>query len=409
MSNLKYVGNNLFIEKLSVANVAKKNKTPFYLYSENQIRENYLKFKNTFKKVNPLICFAAKSNSNLTILKTLGKLGAGTDVVSGGELLKALKAGIKANKIVFSGVGKTEEEIRLAITKKILLINCESESEAILINKIAKKLRKKVSIGFRLNPNIDAKTHSKISTGKADNKFGVSIKNFTIFLKEIKKLKNINLEALSVHIGSQILTDVPYKKVLNVLLKLIKNLNLNLKYIDLGGGFGINYTKKDKPINLKKYSNSVELFAKKLSCKIIFEPGRSIVGNTSILVSKIQYIKNGTNKKFIILDVGMNDFMRPALYDVQHNIIPLKKVNKKNKDLIEFVGPICESTCKFGKYKNYQKISENDFVAITNVGAYGSSLSSNYNTRPLIAEILVNKKKLRYIRKKQNLLKLINS
>tara|TARA_B110000211_G_C14028713_1_gene531081 strand:+ start:268 stop:1497 length:1230 start_codon:yes stop_codon:yes gene_type:complete len=409
MSNLKYVGNNLFIEKLSVANVAKKNKTPFYLYSENQIRENYLKFKNTFKKINPLICFAAKSNSNLTILKTLGKLGAGTDVVSGGELLKALKAGIKANKIVFSGVGKTEEEIRLAITKKILLINCESESEAILINKIAKKLRKKVSIGFRLNPNIDAKTHSKISTGKADNKFGVSIKNFTIFLKEIKKLKNINLEALSVHIGSQILTDVPYKKVLNVLLKLIKNLNLNLKYIDLGGGFGINYTKKDKPINLKKYSNSVELFAKKLSCKIIFEPGRSIVGNTSILVSKIQYIKNGTNKKFIILDVGMNDFMRPALYDVQHNIIPLKKVNKKNKDLIEFVGPICESTCKFGKYKNYQKISENDFVAITNVGAYGSSLSSNYNTRPLIAEILVNKKKLKFIRKKQNLLKLISA
>jgi diaminopimelate decarboxylase len=409
MSNLKYVGNNLFIEKLSVANVAKKNKTPFYLYSENQIRENYLKFKNTFKKINPLICFAAKSNSNLTILKTLGKLGAGTDVVSGGELLKALKAGIKANKIVFSGVGKTEEEIRLAITKKILLINCESESEAILINKIAKKLRKKVSIGFRLNPNIDAKTHSKISTGKADNKFGVSIKNFTIFLKEIKKLKNINLEALSVHIGSQILTDVPYKKVLNVLLKLIKNLNLNLKYIDLGGGFGINYTKKDKPINLKKYSNSVELFAKKLSCKIIFEPGRSIVGNTSILVSKIQYIKNGTNKKFIILDVGMNDFMRPALYDVQHNIIPLKKVNKKNKDLIEFVGPICESTCKFGKYRNYQKISENDFVAITNVGAYGSSLSSNYNTRPLIAEILVNKKKLKFIRKKQNLLKLISA
>ena len=409
MSNLKYVGNNLFIEKLSVANVAKKNKTPFYLYSENQIRENYLKFKNTFKKINPLICFAAKSNSNLTILKTLGKLGAGADVVSGGELLKALKAGIKANKIVFSGVGKTEEEIRLAITKKILLINCESESEAILINKIAKKLRKKVSIGFRLNPNIDAKTHSKISTGKADNKFGVSIKNFTIFLKEIKKLKNINLEALSVHIGSQILTDVPYKKVLNVLLKLIKNLNLNLKYIDLGGGFGINYTKKDKPINLKKYSNSVELFAKKLNCKIIFEPGRSIVGNTSILVSKIQYIKNGTNKKFIILDVGMNDFMRPALYDVQHNIIPLKKVNKKNKDLIEFVGPICESTCKFGKYRNYQKISENDFVAITNVGAYGSSLSSNYNTRPLIAEILVNKKKLKFIRKKQNLLKLISA
>ena len=409
MENLKYVGKNLFIEKSSVASIAKKNITPFYLYSENQIKENYIKFSNTFRKTNPLICFAVKSNSNLSILRSLGKLGAGMDVVSGGELLKALKAGIKANKIVFSGVGKTEEELKIAIKKKILLINCESESEAKIINKIAKKLNRKVSIGFRLNPNIDAKTHKKISTGKADNKFGISIKNFSVFFKEIEKLENINLEALSVHIGSQILTDVPYKKVLSILSKLIKNLDLKLKFVDLGGGFGINYSKKDKLINLKKYSNLVHNFSKKLNCKIIFEPGRSIVGNSGILVSKIQYIKEGSNKKFIILDTGMNDFMRPALYDAKHNIIPVKKINKKMRGIMEFVGPICESTCKFGKYKNYQKVSENDFVAITNVGAYGSSLSSNYNTRPLIAEILVNKNKLKFIRKKQNLLKLISA
>ena len=409
MENLKYVGKNLFIEKSSVASIAKKNITPFYLYSENQIKENYIKFSNTFRKTNPLICFAVKSNSNLSILRSLGKLGAGMDVVSGGELLKALKAGIKANKIVFSGVGKTEEELKIAINKKILLINCESESEAKIINKIAKKLNKKVSIGFRLNPNIDAKTHKKISTGKADNKFGISIKNFSVFFKEIEKLENISLEALSVHIGSQILTDVPYKKVLSILSKLIKNLDLKLKFVDLGGGFGINYSKKDKLINLKKYSNLVHNFSKKLNCKIIFEPGRSIVGNSGILVSKIQYIKEGSNKKFIILDTGMNDFMRPALYDAKHNIIPVKKINKKMRGIMEFVGPICESTCKFGKYKNYQKVSENDFVAITNVGAYGSSLSSNYNTRPLIAEILVNKNKLKFIRKKQNLLKLISA
>ena len=409
MENLKYVGKNLFIEKSSVASIAKKNITPFYLYSENQIKENYIKFSNTFRKTNPLICFAVKSNSNLSILRSLGKLGAGMDVVSGGELLKALKAGIKANKIVFSGVGKTEEELKIAINKKILLINCESESEAKIINKIAKKLNKKVSIGFRLNPNIDAKTHKKISTGKADNKFGISIKNFSVFFKEIEKLENINLEALSVHIGSQILTDVPYKKVLSILSKLIKNLDLKLKFVDLGGGFGINYSKKDKLINLKKYSNLVHNFSKKLNCKIIFEPGRSIVGNSGILVTKIQYIKEGSNKKFIILDTGMNDFMRPALYDAKHNIIPVKKINKKMRGIMEFVGPICESTCKFGKYKNYQQVSENDFVAITNVGAYGSSLSSNYNTRPLIAEILVNKNKLKFIRKKQNLLKLISA
>jgi len=409
MQNLRYVGKNLFVEKLSIKNILKKNKTPFYIYSENQITYNFLKFANTFRKTNPLICFAAKSNSNSNILGILGRLGAGADVVSGGELLKALKAGIKPNKIVFSGVGKTEEELKIAINKKILLINCESESEAKLVNNLAKKLKKKVSIGFRLNPNVDAKTHKNISTGKAENKFGLSIKNFKIFLKTINSFKNIKLDALSVHIGSQILNDAPFRKTLNVMSKLIKELKLNLKYVDLGGGFGINYTDKEKPINLNKYSKLVHNFAKKLKCRIIFEPGRSIIGNTGLLISKIQFIKKGTNKNFIILDAGMNDFMRPALYEAFHKIIPISKRSSRMKDKIEFVGPICESTCKFGVYKNYPKVNENDFVAITNVGAYGSSLSSNYNTRPLIAEILINKNKLRYIRKKQNLLKLINS
>ena len=409
MQNLRYVGKNLFIEKLSLKNILNKIKTPFYIYSENQITSNFLRFVNTFKKANPLICFAAKSNSNLSILRLLGKLGAGADVVSGGELLKALKAGIKPNKIVFSGVGKTEEELKIAISKKILLINCESESEAKLVNNLAKKLRKKVSIGFRLNPNVDAKTHKNISTGKAENKFGLSIKNFKIFLKAVKSFKNTKLEALSVHIGSQILNDAPFRKTLGVMGKLIKELKLNLKYVDLGGGFGINYTNKEKPINLNKYSKLVHNFSRKLNCKIIFEPGRSIIGDTGLLISKIQFIKRGTNKNFIILDAGMNDFMRPALYEAFHKIIPISKNSSKMKGKIEFVGPICESTCKFGVYKNYPKISENEFVAITNVGAYGSSLSSNYNTRPLIAEILINKNKLKYIRKKQNLLKLINS
>ena len=409
MQNLRYVGKNLFIERLSIKNILKKNKTPFYIYSENQIALNFLKFAKTFEKTSPLICFAAKSNSNLNILRTLSKLGAGADVVSGGELLKALKAGIKAKKIVFSGVGKTEEELKVAINKKILLINCESESEAKLVNNLARKLRKKVSIGFRLNPNVDAKTHKNISTGKAENKFGLSIKNFKAFLKTIKSLRNISLDALSVHIGSQILNDAPFRKTLNVMRKLIKELRLNLKYVDLGGGFGINYTDKEKPINLGKYSKLVHNFSKKLNCKIIFEPGRSIIGNTGLLISKIQFIKKGTNKDFIILDAGMNDFMRPALYEAFHKIIPISKNSSKMRGKIEFVGPICESTCKFGVYKNYPRVKENEFVAITNVGAYGSSLSSNYNSRPLIAEILITKNKLRYIRKKQNLLKLINS
>ena len=408
MSHFKYFKEKLFVEKISILNIIKKNKTPFYLYSEKQIKENYLNFAKIFKNVNPLICFAAKANTNLTIMRMLGKLGAGADVVSGGELLKALKAGIKPNKIVFSGVGKTEEELKLAVKKKILLINVESESEAILIDKIGKKINRVISIGFRINPNIDAKTHKKISTGKAENKFGVSIKNFSSFYKKITQFKNLKIDAVSVHIGSQILSDTPYKKTLDVLLRVIKDLNIKLKYVDLGGGFGIKYEKKDKKINLNNYSKLVDNFQKKLNCSIIFEPGRSLVGNTGILVSKIQYIKKGLNKNFIIIDAGMNDFMRPALYDASHNIVPVIKTNKKNLEAIEFVGPVCETSCKFIQYKKYQKIKEGDFVAITNVGAYGSSLSSNYNTKPLIAEILASKNNFKIIRKKQDLLKLIN-
>ena len=409
MSHFKYSGQKLFVENLSIANLAKKNKTPFYLYSEKQIKENYSNLAQNFKSVNPLICFAAKANTNLSILKMLGKLGAGADVVSGGELLKAIKAGIKPNKIVFSGVGKTEDELKVAIKKKILLINIESESEAKLINNIGKNYNIKISVGFRLNPNVDAKTHKKISTGKSENKFGVSMKDFYSLYKNIKQFKNLKIDALSVHIGSQILSDAPYKKTLDILLKVINDLNIKLKYIDLGGGFGISYEKKDKKINLKNYAKLVYNFKKKLNCDIIFEPGRSLIGNAGVLVSKIQYIKKGENKYFIILDAGMNDFMRPALYDARHEIIPINKLTKKLAGNIEFVGPICESTCKFTKYKNYQKINEGDFVAITNTRAYGSSLSSNYNTRPLIAEILVSKNKFKVVRKKQDLLKLINA
>lgn len=409
MSYFRYIGKNLFTENVSVFNIAKKNKTPFYLYSERQIKENYLDFSNSFKNIKPLICFATKANTNLAILKILAKLGSGADVVSGGELLKAIKAGIAPKKIVFSGVGKTEDELKLAIDKKILLINIESESEAILINKIAKKMNKEVSVGFRLNPNVDAKTHRKISTGKAENKFGLSIQNFKEFYKDIKELKNLKVEAISVHIGSQILSDKPYKKTLDVLEKVINDLNLKLKYVDLGGGFGIKYEKRDKLINLKNYSKQVQKFKKRINCNIIFEPGRSLIGNAGVLVTKIQYIKKGYKKDFIILDAGMNDFMRPALYDAKHNIIPVNKINKKSTKTIEFVGPICESTCKFTKYKKYQKIYENDLVALTNTGAYGFSLSSNYNTKPLIAEILVNKNKFKIIKKRQDLFKLINS
>ncbi|MDC3152396.1 diaminopimelate decarboxylase [Pelagibacteraceae bacterium] len=408
MSYIKYRNNNLFVESVSVRRLVSKFHTPFYLYSESSIIENYKSFSNNFRKSKPLICFSVKANSNIQILKVLKKMGSGADVVSGGELLKAIKSGINPNKIVFSGVGKTEEEIRLAIKKNILLINVESENEALIVNKIAGKLKKKTAIGIRLNPDINAPTHKKISTGKAEDKFGLSKTSLISFCLNSKKLKNLRLNAISVHIGSQILNENPFKKTLKVLEEIIKKTKINFKFVDLGGGFGITYKKNDKKINLKNYSNLVEKFKNKYNCNIIFEPGRAIVGDTAILVAKVQYLKKGSNKIFAILNAGMNDFMRVALYDALHNIIPVIKNSKKNKGSLEFVGPICETTCRFIKYKKYQKLNQSDYVAISDVGAYGASLSSNYNTKPLIAEIIVNKTKARVIRKKQDIKSLLN-
>ena len=408
MSYIRYKNNNLFVENISVRKLAAKLGTPFYLYSEGSIVNNYKSFCNNFKKSKPLICFSVKANSNIQILKVLKKLGSGADVVSGGELLKAIKSGIKPYKIVFSGVGKTEDEIRLAIKKNILLINVESENEAILINKIAGQLKKKATIGIRLNPDINAPTHKKISTGKAEDKFGLSKNNLISFCLSIKSLKNLKLNAISVHIGSQILNENPFKKTLKVLEDIIKKTKINFKFVDLGGGFGITYKKNDKKINLKHYSILVEKFRKKYNCNIIFEPGRAILGNAAILVSKVQYLKKGSNKTFAILNAGMNDFMRPALYDAVHNIVPVIKNNKKNKGPLEFVGPICETTCKFIKYYKYHRLNQSAYVAIADVGAYGASLSSNYNTKPLIAEIIVDKTKVRVIRKKQDIKSLLN-
>ena len=328
--SLIYKGQNLFVDNISVKGIAKNNATPFYVYSYKKIRSNFETFSNCFKRVNPLICFAVKSNSNVPIISELGKLGSGADVVSEGELIKALKAKIKPNKIVFSGVGKTKSELELAIRKRLLLINIESESEAKLINKLSKRMNRVTPIGIRINPGVDANTISKISTGKIDSKFGLPKSNFLSFCKTAKNFKNIKIKAISVHIGSQITSVGPYKKTLDILFKIIKLSKINFEYVDLGGGFGIPYQNNEKKINIKKYSNLVEKFQKKLNCKIIFEPGRFIVGNAGTLVSRIVFIKKSGKKYFVILDAGMNDFMRPALYNAKHNIIPVLKVKQRS-------------------------------------------------------------------------------
>tara|TARA_B100000579_G_scaffold436118_1_gene461157 strand:- start:347 stop:1576 length:1230 start_codon:yes stop_codon:yes gene_type:complete len=409
MNHIRLRKNDLCVENISAIKLAKIYKTPFYCYSLGQLQDNYQAFKDAFKNINPLICFSVKSNSNLKLLNELKKMGSGADVVSIGELLKAKKVGIKSNKIVFSGVGKTKEEIFMAIKKNVLLINVESENEVNLINKIAKKISRKIAIGIRLNPNVTGKTHKKISTGGKQEKFGLTQYDFLNLCKKVKKMKNLKLEGISVHIGSQITNVSPFKKVLSVLNAIIKKTKINFKYIDLGGGMGISYSKNEKPINLKKYSKLINKFLKNKNLKIIFEPGRFIIGNSAILITKIIYIKKSNGKKFVILDAGMNDLMRPALYDAYHQIIPLKRTGKSLKGNIEFVGPICESSDKFLTEKKFQKIKEGDYVSLANVGAYGMSLSSNYNTRPFIAEIMVSGSKHKIIRKRQSLKSLINN
>ena len=410
MNFLKFKNKKLFFENTAISKVTTRIKTPFYLYSLNQLKFNFNNFKKSFKKINPIICFSVKSNSNLKIISELKKLGSGADVVSMGELKIALKAGISPKKIVFSGVGKTEEELDFAIKKGILLINAESESEIKAINKIAQKNNRIVSVGIRINPNISAKTNKKISTGKKDNKFGISMNACYKIFNNQYHFDYIKFEAISVHIGSQIMETAPFRKVLNVLSSFNKKINLigiNLKYIDLGGGTGIPYS-NEKKFNLQQYSNLVLKFKKINNVEIIFEPGRSICGNTGVLISKIIYLKDAPKKKFVIIDAAMNDLIRPALYGAKHQIHPLLKNSSIINKNTEFVGPVCESSDTFISYKKYQKLNEGDYICINNVGAYGRSLASNYNTRPYCAEILINKNKYQIIKQRQKLESLIN-
>ena len=404
---MTYRGNEFLFDGVKVKKLAKKFSTPIYCYSLKRIKKNVEDFKNAFKKFNPIICYSVKANPNKILLREIGKLGLGADVVSLGELMKALKSGIKPSKIVFSGVGKTANEISFAINKKILLINAESKSEILVIEKIAKNKRKKVDIGIRLNPNTDAKTLKQISTGKKDDKFGVSEKSFLELVKYVRNSKNLNLKCLSVHIGSQILDNKPYEKMLKTIINVIKKTNFSFEYIDLGGGMGIDYESKNRRLNFQRYSSDIKRLINLVDSKIIFEPGRSIIGNVGILISKIIYIKKGFKKDFIILDAAMNDLMRPALYNAKHRILPVSKKNIKTRRVYEFVGPICESTDKFLTVKGFQRLKENELILFCDTGAYGMSLSSNYNLRPKAVEILIKNSKIQVIAKRQSLKDLI--
>ena len=403
-----YRQKKLCIDKFEVDKIIKKFGSPAYCYSYDKLKENILRFKKHFNTINPLICFAVKANNNNKILTEIAKMGLGADVVSKGELIAALKSKVHPKKIVFSGVGKTYEEIKFAIKKNILLINSESCSEIITILRVAKKLKKKISIGIRLNPNIDAKTIKEITTGKNSNKFGLTEKEVIELIKYYKDSKFINIKCLSVHIGSQITSHIPYLKMLKTLQKIIKKLRYNFEYIDLGGGMGINYGNNFQKLNYKKYSDEIKNFIKKNNTKIILEPGRSIIGNAGFLFSKVIYIKKTNNKNFIIIDTGMNDLIRPALYKAYHRIVPTKLNKKKILKRHDFVGPICETTDKFLSLKSFQKLEEGDNIVICDVGAYGKVLSSNYNLRKNAIEILIKNSKVFKIDNNKTLAALFN-
>ncbi len=404
---MKYLKNKFFIEGKNIESLTKKFKTPLYCYSYKNLRENIENFKKAFKEIRPLICFSVKSNSNISLLKEIKNLGLGADVVSKGELYASLKAGINKNKIVFSGVGKTKDEIEYAIKQKILLINSESLSEVLAIEEAAKKLNKVVNIGLRLNPDTDAETLKQISTGKSENKFGVDKKTFVKIINLMKQSKFINIKCLSVHIGSQILNHKPYEKMLNVLDKLLRSLDYKFEFIDLGGGMGINYENKTKKLNYLKYKKSIIKFKNKYNSKIIFEPGRSIIGNVGILATKVIYLKHNKTKTFVILDAAMNDLIRPALYNAKHRIVPSLRNKSQSKKILEFVGPVCETTDKFLTERKFQNIKEKDIMVICDTGAYGYSLSSNYNLRLRPAEILIKGNNVKIIRKRQKITDII--
>ena len=400
---MNYKKNSLFIENISIQRIAKKFGTPSYCYSLNKLKLNIRNFKKYFISINPLLCFSVKSNSNFRILKEINKMGMGADVVSKGELIMALKTGISPKKIVFSGVGKTVDELKFAIDKNILLINSESESEINQIEKISKIKKKKIDIGIRLNPNIDSKTLKKISTGKKEDKFGLTETNFLKAINKFKNSKNLNIRCLSVHIGSQITDHKPFAKMLKVVRSVIKKSNHNFDFVDLGGGMGIKYSKETKKLDYKKYNSIIKNFLNKYKTKIIFEPGRSIIGDTALLLTKVLYIKNTSKINFVILDAAMNDLMRPALYGSRHEIMASIRNKKMIRKKHEFVGPICETTDKFLSVPIFQTLRENDILAICDVGAYGMVLSSNYNLRTKPSEILINQYSSKIITKRQKL------
>ncbi len=406
---LNYKNNQLYCGPVSVAEIAKSTSTPFYLYSAEKFAENFNNYKNAFAKYDATICFAVKSNSNIAVLKLLQSLGAGADTVSEGEIRRALLAGVNPEKIIFSGVGKTKEEIAFALDNKVGQLNVESPEELLLINEIAAAKNVKAKISIRVNPNIDANTHEKISTGRKSDKFGIPAEEIFGLYEKAKTLKNIEIEGLATHIGSQITSIEPYKKAFDKIVAMTKELiakGFNLKRIDIGGGIGIKYN-DEETISINEYADYIINLVKPLGLKIFLEPGRSISANAGALITEVQYIKHAGGRSFVIVDAGMNDLARPAIYGAYHNMIAVN--NSGAEEVYDVVGPVCESSDIFGRERKINKLNNGDLLAIMDAGAYGAAMSSTYNTRGLLPEIMVEGGNFKIIRKRQTFEEIIAS
>jgi diaminopimelate decarboxylase len=401
MHDFKFKNNKLYCENVRVEDLARRFGTPLYIYSYHTLISHFTKLRDAFISINPLICYSVKANSNLTILKALVDHGAGLDIVSGGELFRAQKAGCSPKKIVYASVGKTTHEIEEAIKAGILFFNVESYPELQNIQHIAKRLRKAVNVSLRINPDVEPKTHKYITTGKLTNKFGIDFKSAKQIILLARAFSYLKISGLHIHIGSQITTSEPYvaalKKVITFIAELRKE-GVVLEYLNIGGGLGIIYD-KETPQTAQRFAAKVLPLLKKTGLKIIMEPGRFIVGNSGILVAKVLYIKNTPKKKFIIVDTGMNDLIRPALYEAYHNILPLSKT--KGEEKADMVGPICESGDFIAKGRSLPKVKEGEYLAVMGAGAYGFSMSSNYNSRRRAEEVMVSKDRVFVIRKRE--------
>jgi len=402
MDFFHYDDGELYCENDRVADIAQEVGTPFYLYSYKTMVDHYRKLDSAFESVDHLICFSLKSNSNLAVCKALANEGAGADVVSGGELYRALNAGIPAQKIVFAGVGKTESEIEYALESGIFMFNAESMSEARAINRVAGRLGKKAKMALRVNPDVDADTHKHITTGKKENKFGLAIDRAMEFFTEAAAMPNLEVEGVHAHIGSQIVSTSPYVESMNKFVKLITNLRdagISIDTLNIGGGLGIIYD-EETPSTAQDFAEAILPLVKSTGCRLVLEPGRFIVGNAGILVTRVTYIKPTDTKNFVIVDAGMNDLIRPALYESYHSIRPVV-MSGSEKMVADIVGPICESADCFAKEREIPAVKEGDLLAIFSAGAYGFVMASNYNSRPKMAEVMVIDDKHSVVRKRE--------